>query len=806
MMQRRAGVGPGLELDLEVVAAQSEVVDIVGSQHILERGEHGPCLYAQQFGLFPGQTQAELRRGRIIGRHGEHGLGTCRQVTDKGIRDAGQRGSVDVPDAADVERGTARGTQPHDGRRREGHDAGGGDVVRTALYLSHDGRKTGRRRGTLLPGVQFHDAHGRILPAAAEHAHARDLHDGMDAGDGRQTLAYRGQHCIGTLLDSITGQFHIAEDDALVFHGQERWRDMPVQEPYAEEGPAQYPQCQSAAPYKTPRHAQIAAAQGVQEPVDGQEDWGTLPARPAQDQGAQGRAERQRHHGGKTEGHAHAHRELAVDGPHHAAVKSQGRIAGHRDQGRGDDGPGDLLHAFYGCLPGGQAFALHDALRVLHHHDGIVHQGTDDEDQAEHGQSVDAVSQGVHDAEGPHQRHGDGHRRDERGPPVLDEQPRHQNDQDQGHHQGGDHLPHGCDDELGRVIGDGIAHTGRKALLPGSQLGLDAVHGRQSIGIGAPVQGQAHTFLAVEGGTAGIAAGSQFHGGHVPQAYDPATVGIGADDDLAEFFRRLEAPLHIELVGDVAVAAFGPQCARGRLHVLRLHGAPDLAGRDAEPGHAQGLHPDAHGVFLLRHHVRRGDPLQTGQGILDVVVYIVDQLVQAQGGTVSLEGQHGQDVVAALLHRDADFGHLAGQLGFRPFDSILQVDKGDVGIRAGAEGHRAGIGTGIAAGGRKVQQILHAVDLVLQRHGHGLGHHVGTGPGIGGRNEERGGRDLGIFRHRQIGQRYAAGQQQDQAHHGGKTGTLDKDTREHASPAPRHPRPCGYSPPSSRQPPCACRP
>ena len=501
MMQRRAGVGPGLELDLEIVAAQGEVVDIVGRQHILERGKHGPGLYAQQFGLFAVQAQAELRRGRIIGRHGEHGLGACRQITDKGVRDGGQRGSIDVPDAADVERGTARGAQAHDGRRREGHDAGGGDVMRPSLDLSHDGRKAGRRRAALLPGIQLHDAHGRVLPAAAEHAHARDLHDGTDAGDGRQTLAHRGQHRIGTFLDSIAGQFHIAEDDALVFHGQERRRDMPVQEPYAEEAPAQYAQRQSAAPHKAPRHAQVAAAQGVQEPVDGQEDGGTLPARPAQDQGAQSRAERQRHHGGKAKGHAHAHRELAVDGPHHAAVKGQRRIAGHRDQGRGDDGSGDLPHAFYGCLTGGQAFAFHDALRVLHHHDGIVHQGTDDEDQAEHGQGVDAVSQGVHDAEGPHQRHGDGHRRDERGPPVLDEQPRHQNDQDQGHHQGGDHLPHGGDDELGRVIGDGIAHTGRKALLPGGQLGLDAVHGRQRIGIRAPVQGQAHAFLAVEGGT-----------------------------------------------------------------------------------------------------------------------------------------------------------------------------------------------------------------------------------------------------------------------------------------------------------------
>ena len=403
MLQRRAGVCPGLELDLEIIAAHGEVIDIVGRQHILERGEHGPGLHAQQFGLLAIQTQTELRRGRIIGRHGEHGLGTRRQVTDKGIRDAGQRGRLDVSDAADIERGTARSTQAHDGRGREGHDAGGGDVVRPSLDLSHDGRQAGLRRGTLLPGIQLHDAHGRIFPAAAEHAHARDLHDGLDAGDGRQTLAHGGQYRIGTFLDCIAGQFHIAKDDPLVFRRQKRGGDMPVQEPYAEEGPAQYPQCQPAAPHKTSRHAQVTAAQGVQEPVDGQEDGSTLPARPAQDQGAQGRAERQRHHGGEAEGHAHAYRELTVDGPHHAAIKGQRRITGHRDQGRGYDGTGDLPHAFYGCLTGGQAFAIYDALRILHHHDGIVHQRAYDEDQTEHGQGIDAVSQGIHDAESPHQ-------------------------------------------------------------------------------------------------------------------------------------------------------------------------------------------------------------------------------------------------------------------------------------------------------------------------------------------------------------------------------------------------------------------
>ena len=96
----------------------------------------------------------------------------------------------------------------------------------------------------------------------------------------------------------------------------------------------------------------------------------------------------------------------------------------------------DLRVASRGSSPSSR----HDALDVLHHHDGVVDQQADGQRHAEHGQRVDGEAEGREDAEGAqqHHRHRDG--RDQGGARVLQEQVHHQEHQHHGFEQRLDHL------------------------------------------------------------------------------------------------------------------------------------------------------------------------------------------------------------------------------------------------------------------------------------------------------------------------------------------------------------------------------
>jgi hypothetical protein len=52
-----------------------------------------------------------------------------------------------------------------------------------------------------------------------------------------------------------------------------------------------------------------------------------------------------------------------------------------------------------------QAFLAHDALDVLHHHDGVVDHDADHQHHAEHGQHVDREAQRQQRGKGAQQRH-----------------------------------------------------------------------------------------------------------------------------------------------------------------------------------------------------------------------------------------------------------------------------------------------------------------------------------------------------------------------------------------------------------------
>ena len=151
----------------------------------------------------------------------------------------------------------------------------------------------------------------------------------------------------------------------------------------------------------------------------------------------------QRRPGGDDEGHQQredhggrgAHRDGAHVGAHEAADEGHGQDGGDDRQGGQDGRVADFVHRLDGHREAGAVVVLGQAEvadDVLHHHDGVVDQDADGEDEGEEGDAVEGVAVEVEDEQGQGQGDRDGQGHHPRLP-VAEGEPdeqRHRNDGD----------------------------------------------------------------------------------------------------------------------------------------------------------------------------------------------------------------------------------------------------------------------------------------------------------------------------------------------------------------------------------------
>ena len=155
----------------------------------------------------------------------------------------------------------------------------------------------------------------------------------------------------------------------------------------------------------------------------------------AQQEAAQGRAQGQGVDRGKDHRNGHGDGKLLVEPAGDATHDGHRDEDRHHHQGGGDDRRGHLFHGGLGGLFGRHPLFDFDLDR-LHHHDGVVHDDTDGQHQAQQGQDVDGEADQGKGHEGGQQGNRNGDGGDQCRPPVLDEDEDHQNHQGQGDKQG----------------------------------------------------------------------------------------------------------------------------------------------------------------------------------------------------------------------------------------------------------------------------------------------------------------------------------------------------------------------------------
>jgi len=97
------------------------------------------------------------------------------------------------------------------------------------------------------------------------------------------------------------------------------------------------------------------------------------------------------------------------------------------------------------------------------------------------------------------------------------------------------------------------------------------------------------------------------------------------------------------------------------------------------------------------------------------------------------------------------------------------------------KGHVQGVRAVVVAVGRHVQHPLDADDLLLDRRGHRVGHHLGVGSGVIGSYADVRRRDLRILGDRQEGRGDGPEQDDDDGDHPGQHGAVDEESRQHDS-------------------------
>src|SRR5262249_61584056 len=105
---------------------------------------------------------------------------------------------------------------------------------------------------------------------------------------------------------------------------------------------------------------------------------------------------------------------------------------------------------------------------------------------------------------------------------------------------------------------------------------------------------------------------------------------------------------------------------------------------------------------------------------------------------------------------------------------------GEVHVGADLKGNRQRVVAVVGGLRRHVQRALDAVDLLLDRGRHGVGHHLRVGARVARRHLHRGGRDVGVQLggEKEVG--HPAAQENDEGHHPGEDRPVDEEPCEHA--------------------------
>eukprot|EP01022_Parablepharisma_sp_SALTPOND_P004196 TRINITY_DN118_c0_g1_i13.p1 TRINITY_DN118_c0_g1~~TRINITY_DN118_c0_g1_i13.p1 ORF type:complete len:2030 (+),score=744.92 TRINITY_DN118_c0_g1_i13:50280-56369(+) len=477
----------------------------------------------------------------------------------------------------------------------------------------------------------------------------------------------------------------------------------------------------------------------------------------------------QRYHQRHQDGHRQGDGELTEESPDDAFHHQDGDEDGdERDAHR------QHREAHLACAQQRRLVGLHAGLDmardVFQHHDGIVHHEAGGNGQCHQRQVVQAETGQVHDAEGTDQRDRHGHRRDQRGARIAQEQEHHHDHQCHREHQGELGFLQGGANGRGAVQHHLHVDGRRNGRLQLWQQGAHVIDRVDDVGAGLAVDDDQHRGLAIGG--AGIAhIGHRVtHLGHVAHAYRRA---IAVGDDQRRIFG---GGLGLVVGVDLPVAFIVFQYALGTVGIGGRHRRAHIGAADAVLVQGRRIELDAHGRLRTSAHTDLPHPTHLGQLLRHDTIGGVIHLALGHG----VRG-HGQDQDGRVGRVDLAIGRIARHAGrqqvSRRIQGGLHVAGGavDVTVEVELQGDAGGV---LRAGRGHLGHARDRTHGAFQRRGDGRGHGLGAGPGH--RGGDRDGRVVHLRqrRHRQQAEGHHPGQGNADGQERGGDRPLDEGKRD----------------------------
>ena len=263
-------------------------------------------------------------------------------------------------------------------------------------------------------------------------------------------------------------------------------------------------------------------------------------------------------------------------------------------------------------------------LDVLDHDDGIVNHQTGGKNDSEQCQRINRKSEQFDESKRANQRNRNRDRRNERGPPVLQEEEHHQHHKQDCLDQRSQHLANGIADERRGVESNVIFEPWRKALRQPRQFDPHGLVHVQGIGRRQLAHADSDCLESAVPQLSAVIFGAQFGPPNIFHA-NQRSVAPGFENDVLKL-RGLAQPAdspHADLEHLVLRRRLLSHLARGDLDVLLRQRRNHIRRRQSPCRQTRRIKPQAHGVLALAEDDDVGHTMDALQRILHVNVEVI---------------------------------------------------------------------------------------------------------------------------------------------------------------------------------------
>ena len=192
------------------------------------------------------------------------------------------------------------------------------------------------------------------------------------------------------------------------------------------------------------------------------------------------------------------------------------------------------------------------------------------------------------------------------------------------------------------------------------------------------------------------------------------------------------------------------------LNILLAQRFHDIAGRHAQCGDLVGVQPDAHRVIPGPKELDVADSFDAREVVTDLQKRVVGEIEVVVAPIRRHDADCHREVRRALANHHAVAANDFRELRLGGLHPVLHEHLGGIRIRPGLKRDGDRHLAVRRRGGRNVEHIVHAIDLLLDRRGYRARDRLGVGARIGSRHGHRGWNDVWILSDGQVEKRDCA--------------------------------------------------